>query len=79
MAKEPCIGCGEETAVGSIFYSDRHPIDQADGRRTHLCTLCDARIRSSGRGRRLTDDQVRSLIANGSMAFIAWAGGSARG
>lgn len=79
MANELCVGCGEETAVGSIFYSDRRPIIATDGRRTYLCTLCDARIRSSGRRRRLTEAEVRNIVANGSMAFIAWSGGTSRG
>lgn len=79
MAKEPCVGCGEETAVGSIFYSDRHVVDHADGRQSFLCTLCDARVRSSRQGTRLSDDEVRGLVENGSIAAIAWSGGSSAG
>jgi hypothetical protein len=45
-AKEPCIGCGEETAVGSVFFSDRYAVEHSDGTRTYLCTLCYARIRA---------------------------------
>jgi len=30
---EPCLACGEETAVGSVFYSDRHPAESKDGTR----------------------------------------------
>jgi hypothetical protein len=74
-ANEPCLACREETAVGSVFYSDRHAIAHTDGRRSYLCTLCDARIRSSKRGRRLTDEEVRNIVENGSMAAIAWSGG----
>lgn len=29
---EPCASCGEETAVGSVFFSDRHAVELADGR-----------------------------------------------
>jgi len=79
MAKEPCIGCGEETTVGSIFYSDRHVVDHADGRQTLLCSLCDARVRASRQGKRLTDDEVRTIVENGSIAAIAWSGGSSVG
>ena len=73
-AREPCLGCGEETAVGSVFFSDRHTVEHADGTWTYLCTLCDARIRSSRRGKRLTDEEVRDIVENGSMGAISWAG-----
>ena len=65
-AREPCLGCGEETAVGSIFFSDRHTVEHSDGTRAYLCTLCDARIRSSRKGMRLTDEEVRDIVENGS-------------
>ena len=74
-AIEPCVGCGEETAVGSVFFSDRHQVDRSDGSRAYLCSLCDARVRLSRNGRRLTDEEVRSVVENGSMAAITWAGG----
>jgi hypothetical protein len=74
-AIEPCIGCGEETAVGSVFFSDRHQVDRSDGSRVYLCSLCDARVRVSRKGQRLTDEELRSIVENGSMAAITWAGG----
>ena len=73
-AAEPCLGCGEETAVGSVFFSDRRTVEQSDGTRAYLCTLCDARIRSSRKGMRLTDEEVRDIVENGSMGAISWAG-----
>ncbi len=75
MTKEPCAGCGEETATGSVFYSDRHVISMEDGTSSFLCTLCDARVRSSGHGKPLTDAEVRDFVKSGSMAGIAWGGG----
>ena len=75
MAKEPCAGCGEETAAGSVFYSDRHVIPMDAGASSYLCTLCDARVRSSRSGKPLTDDEVRQFVKNGSMAGLAWGGG----
>jgi hypothetical protein len=45
---EPCLSCGEETAVGSVFFSDRHTVDSPDGTRAYLCSECIARIRSAG-------------------------------
>ena len=71
-AKEPCRGCGEETAVGSAFFSDRHSIEHEDGPRTYLCTLCDSRIRSSRVGKRMTDADVRRIVENETMAALAW-------
>lgn len=73
-ATEPCFGCGEATAAGSIFFSDRHTVEHSDGPRTYLCTLCDARIRSQRKGKRLTDKEVRDFVENGSMGAISWAG-----
>jgi hypothetical protein len=64
-AKEQCLGCGEETALGSVFYSDRTTIEQANGERAYLCSLCDSRIRSSRRGRPMTDEEARQLVTNG--------------
>ena len=72
VAQEPCASCGEETAAGSVFYSDRHTIEHADGRRSYLCSLCDSRLRASKRGTRLTDDQVRQLVENGNLIATAW-------
>jgi hypothetical protein len=76
---EPCSSCSEETGIGSVFYSDRRAIDLASGERTWLCVLCDGRIRAARRGVPLTDDEVRSLVMNGTMAGIAWSRGSAPG
>jgi hypothetical protein len=45
---EPCLSCGEETAIGSVFYSDRSAVDRPDGTRGYLCSACSARLRSAG-------------------------------
>jgi hypothetical protein len=76
-AHEPCAGCGEETAIGSVFYSDRRGIELKPGSTAFLCTLCDQRIASSRRGRRLTDDELRKAIQMGSITMIAaWPAGN---
>jgi hypothetical protein len=77
--REPCATCGEETASGSIFYSDRHTIAHSDGTRSFLCELCNTRIRSSHLGGRMTDDEVRSYVENGSNAGIVWGNGGPMG
>ena len=38
--QEPCLMCGEETAVGSVFFSDRHAAQRPDGTRGFLCSEC---------------------------------------
>jgi hypothetical protein len=74
-ATEPCLGCGEPTAIGSVFYSDRHVIHRADSANAFLCSLCDARLRSSRKGSRLTDEEVRAAVENGSAGAYLWGGG----
>jgi hypothetical protein len=70
-AKEPCAVCGEETVVGSLFYSDRHVVEHAIGGRTYLCTLCDERVRSIWPGKRPTDQEMREVDPNGMWAILA--------
>jgi hypothetical protein len=74
MANEPCISCGEDTAIGTIFYSDRLMLDDGAGRSVPLCTLCDSRIRTSQRGPAMTAEQILQLVKNGSMGGVAWSG-----
>jgi hypothetical protein len=77
MAREPCAGCGEETAIGSPFYSDRRQIDLRNGSHAFICSGCDQRIAASRRGNRMTEDELRQAINMGSMAMIAaWPGGN---
>jgi len=46
--QEPCLKCGEETSVGSIFYSDRDVAQLPDGTRGYLCSECVQHLRASG-------------------------------
>jgi hypothetical protein len=46
--EEPCLTCGEETAVGSVFYSDRNRAQLPDGTPGFLCSECVKRIRAKG-------------------------------
>jgi hypothetical protein len=73
-ADEPCLRCGESTVAGSIFYSDRLAVPGKDGHQAFLCGLCNSQVRSEGRGRQLTEEEVRSMVENGSIAAIAWSG-----
>jgi CRISPR/Cas system-associated protein Cas10 (large subunit of type III CRISPR-Cas system) len=53
---EPCLSCGEETAVGSFFYSDRHEAQLPDGTRGFLCSECVKRVRAHGHEEARTDE-----------------------
>ncbi|MFN2483354.1 MAG: hypothetical protein ABR509_00255 [Candidatus Limnocylindria bacterium] len=68
--KEPCRRCGEETAVGSVFFSARRRIELSDGTAAYLCGVCDARIATPS-GQRWTDDEVRRAVEGGSLATIS--------
>jgi hypothetical protein len=48
--EEPCLACGEETAIGSVFFSDRHTVDNPDGTCTYLCSLCAERAHAHDEG-----------------------------
>jgi hypothetical protein len=61
--EEPCLGCGEETAVGSVFFSDRKAVEGADGSRGYLCSACVARIRGAGHGDALIDPSSVAEVA----------------
>jgi hypothetical protein len=70
--QEPCVSCGEETAVGSIFYSDRLSIP-GDGRPDgFLCALCAARIRASHRDPGMSAEDLAAFTRNASAAAISW-------
>jgi len=38
--QEPCASCGEETAVGSVFFSDRLKIPRDTAARMPSCADC---------------------------------------
>ena len=45
---EPCLVCGEETAIGSVFFSDRRDAELPDGKRGYLCSECIRQMRAHG-------------------------------
>jgi hypothetical protein len=69
VGRDACAGCGESTAVGTVHFSDRRTLP--DG--TRLCAICNAMAAAHHGRQRLTDEEVRQLINNGSMAGITWA------
>lgn len=74
-AEEPCVGCGEETAVGSSFFSDRRSITRSDGARVFLCSDCQARAHRARKGGALTDEDLRTIADNGTMIGVGFLGG----
>lgn len=62
-AAEPCASCGEETAVGSVLYSDRHDLVVAENR-VFLCGECYQRARAA-KGAELTHADARTIASNG--------------
>lgn len=71
MGRDACAGCGESTAVGTVLFSDRRTLP--DG--TRLCAICNSLAAAHHRRQRLTNEEVRQLINNGTMAAIVWANG----
>jgi hypothetical protein len=69
---EPCLNCGEETAIGSAFFSDRTRIDLDGEQVAYLCSLCDSGLRASRKGKPLTDEEVRNLVKNGTAIALGW-------
>ena len=70
--QEPCASCGDETAVGSVLFSDRLTISRHGRGDAFLCGLCDAQIRASFKPTRMTQEDVAALNKNASAAAITW-------
>ena len=64
-AEEPCAGCGEETAVGSVFFSDRR--QTGSGPRVFLCSECQGKAHRERKGLPLGDADLRIIAGNGMM------------
>ena len=57
---EPCVSCGEDTSIGSVFYSDR--LVDRDGREPHyLCSLCAQRALEPRKTSGMTDEERKGL------------------
>lgn len=56
--QEPCLMCGEETAVGSVFFSDRHAAELPDGTAGFICSECVARVRARAHREGISDERL---------------------
>ena len=74
-AEEPCVGCGEETVAGSVFFSDRRAIDRSDGVRVYLCSDCQSKAHRARKGEPLSDEALRTIAENGMMVGVGFLGG----
>jgi hypothetical protein len=63
--QEPCLSCGEETAIGSVYFSDRREATGPDGEKVFLCSDCLTRWRSRATGESMPDRQVLQAILAG--------------
>ena len=61
---QPCLHCGDETAPGSVRYSDRHDVPLEGGGRAYLCDECYATARAA-KGGELSDADLRVIAKNG--------------
>lgn len=77
-AEEPCLACGQETAIGSMFFSDRRETAISDGTRVYMCSDCQAMAHRARKGQPLTDEELRTIAKNGFMVgagFVSGGGG----
>jgi hypothetical protein len=78
-SEEPCAGCGEETAAGSMFFSDRREVEISGGTRTFLCSDCQASAHLARKGEHLSDEDLRTIAKNGFVVGAGFLGGHGGG
>ena len=75
--EERCLGCGDETAAGTVLFSGRHDVDIPGEPRRYLCDECYAKARAA-KGGELTEADLRVIAKNGVMigaGFFTGGGG----
>jgi hypothetical protein len=72
-SEERCLGCGEQTAVGTFLFSGRHDINVAGAPRAYLCDECYAKARAA-KGGELTDADRRVIAKNGLVIAVGFFG-----
>jgi hypothetical protein len=75
--QEPCSRCGEETAVGSTYYSDRRSTVGRDGTHAFLCQECLIEGHLNRRGKPRTDEDLELIAATGLLIGAAVLTGNA--
>jgi hypothetical protein len=69
-ADEPCLSCGEPTAVGTYFFSDRRDVLLADGTKIFLCADCQSQAHRARKGEPLSDEDLRIIAGNGGLIGV---------
>ena len=72
--EQRCMGCGEETAAGTVLFAGRHDIDVPGAPRTYLCDECYAKARAA-KGGELSDEDLKTIAGNGFMIAMGFFGG----
>ena len=57
---EPCMSCGEDTSVNSVFYTDRL-VDRHGQEKRFFCSLCAERALGHRQARGMTDEEREDL------------------
>jgi hypothetical protein len=70
---EPCAPCGEDTSVGTPFFSDRL-VDRAQRPASYMCSLCLQLAKGSREVHPMTDEQ-RLKLEKAAFAFGSFAPG----
>lgn len=78
-AVEPCFGCGEETAIGSVFFSDRRAIARSDGSSAYLCSECQVKAHHARKGAPLSEADLRTIADTAKATGSAYFGGPGAG
>ena len=73
MAREPCIVCTEDTAIGSPLYASRTIVANGDTR-GFVCVDCRAKA-SPERQRELSRDELARLRESAAAFGAWWSGG----
>jgi hypothetical protein len=70
MARQPesCVSCGEETAAGTLFYSDRQVLDADGPAPRYLCSLCAQSV-AHGRKNVPMTEKERHALHEGASGF----------
>ncbi len=74
-SSEPCISCGDDTAVGSPFYFDRRVLDPDGPNRSYMCSSCVERIMTGRRRHPPMSEKERLELENAAAAFGGFAPG----
>jgi hypothetical protein len=75
--EQPCAACGEETAIGSVFWSDRFEGTTPEGKRFFVCSECRKPVKQGHHYVDMSDPDVyMSMLAAAQFQFRNSSGAS---